>query len=146
MPTTLLYDDLEHALYWVSSSPEFEADAFVCRTTGKIYFRGADGPIDDDFPGDIDDGAEYIVFPHKNDLDLGRDLVFRFVSEHAPHQEQRVREMFRHKGAYSHFKALLARGGLLDSWHAFEHQATRTALERWASENSFTVVYARGDA
>jgi hypothetical protein len=146
MPARVRYDDLEQALYWVSSPPEFEADAFVSRTTGKVYFRGTDGPVNDDFPEDIEDGAEYIAFPHKNDLDLGRDLVFRFVNLHAAHLQQQVHQVFRHKGAYSGFKGLLARNSLLDNWHEYERQATQSALEEWALENGFTVEHASGDA
>jgi hypothetical protein len=146
MPTRIRYDDLEHALYWVSSSPEFEADAFVSRATGKVYFRGTDGPVDDDFPDDIEDAVEYIAFPHKNDLDLGRDLVFRFVNEHAAHLEQQVHQLFRRKGAYSGFKSLISRCDLLDNWHEYERQATQNALEQWASTHGFTVEYANSDA
>jgi hypothetical protein len=146
VPTRVRYDDLEHALYWVSSPPEFEADAFVSRTNGKVYFRGTDGPVDDDFPADIEDGAECIAFPHKNELGLGRDLAFRFVNEQAAHLGHQVHEVFRHKGAYSRFKALLARSSLLDNWHEYERQATRSALEAWASENGFIVEHTSGAA
>lgn len=128
------YDDLEHALHWGSSPPGFGAEAFVSRSTGTVWFRSADGPIDEDFPADIDDGLAYIAMPHKHDLDLGRDLVRRFVLEHAAHLERQVHEIFRRKGAYARFKALLARQDLLERWHGYENQATRLALQAWAAD------------
>jgi hypothetical protein len=146
MSAPIRYEDLEQALYWVSSPPGLEADAFVSRTTGKVHFRGPDGPVDDDFPEDVEDGTEYIAFPHKNELDLGRDLVFRFVIEHAAGLEHQVREVFRRKGAFSRFKEVLARNNLLERWHEYERRATQGALERWASENGFTVTHASSAA
>lgn len=135
------YDDLEQALHWVSSPPGFDAEAFVSRSTGKVWYRSADGPLDDDFPADIDDGVAYIAVPHKRDLDLGRGLVRRFVREHAEHLERQVHAIFLHKGAYARFKALLARQDLLERWHAYENQAARSALEAWAADNGFDVVH-----
>jgi hypothetical protein len=150
MQTKVSLEDLENALMWVSSPAEFEAAAFVSRTTGRIYSRGPDGPVEDDCPSDIEDGMEYIAVPHKNGLDLGRTLVLRFVDERAPDIAAEVRIAFRSKGAYSRFKALLVRRGLLESWHAYENEATAQALERWAQEQGFLVTRglpsAEGDA
>lgn len=140
MTAQVLVDDLEEALYWVSASNAFEAAAFVSRTSGRIYFRGPDGPVEDDFPDDIEDGTEYLAVPHKNDLDLGRDLVFRFMSERAPRLEPQVRDLFRRRGAYQQYKGLLQRHRLLDDWHAYERDATRLALEGWARDNGLALA------
>ncbi len=113
MTASVSLEDLEHALFWVSSPPEFDAAAFVSRTTGKLFLRGADGPVDDDFPEDIDDGLEYIAVPHRNELGLGRQLVYRFVEDAAPHLRHKVQEAFRRRGAYARFKALLDDNSLL---------------------------------
>jgi hypothetical protein len=135
MPTPVRIDDLEDALMWTSS---IENDALLSRSTGRIYFRGPDGPVDPDFPEDIEDGAEYIAIPHKNELELGRSLVLRFVDEHAPHLADEVYDIFRHKGAYARLEVLLQRVRLLDRWHEYEQRATSKALERWAVENGFS--------
>lgn len=126
---------LEEALDWVSGPPELDAEAFVSRTTGAIYFRNMDGPMEDDPPEDIDNGMAYLPVPHKNDLDLGRRLVLNFIEERAPSLLDQVHELFRKKGAYSRLKGLLQRARLLDSWHEYEHHATREALTRWAAEH-----------
>jgi hypothetical protein len=143
MPATVSLDALEHALMWVSSAPEFEAVAYVSRTTGKIYSRGPDGPVEDDYPKDIEDGVEYVAVPHKNELELGRNLALRFAEECAPQISEQVREAFRRKGAYGQFKALLQRQRLLESWHQYENEATALALECWAQEQGFQVEHDR---
>ena len=145
MLTPISFDDLEQALLWVSSPPEFDAAAFVSRTTGKIYSRGSDGPIQDDYPSNIEDGSEYIAIPHKNELDLGRNLVLRFIDEHAQHLSAEVRDAFRRKGAYSRFKALLLRHRLLENWQRYENEATAHALERWAEEQGFRVNHGKSN-
>jgi hypothetical protein len=86
-------------------------------------------------PEDIEDETKYVLVPGKHDLDLGRSLVMRFTYSNAPHLEERIRDIFRRKGAYSRFKELLLANDLLDSWY----EATREALEEWASENGITV-------
>jgi hypothetical protein len=140
MTAVVSLSDIEDALAWVSGPPEFDTEAFVSRTTGKVYLRNMDGPVDGDFPEDIDDGLEYLAVPHKNDLDLGRHLVFSFIDEYSPSLLEQVRELFRKKGAYSRFKDLLQRHRLLDSWHEYERCATRDALTRWAAENGLTTT------
>lgn len=50
MPTKVSLDDLEIAVMWVSSGPEFEPAAFVSLRTGRIFSRGSDGPIEEDYP------------------------------------------------------------------------------------------------
>jgi hypothetical protein len=133
-------DSLEHALDWVSSTPSMDAAAYISRTSGQIYLIGPDGPVGDDTPEDIEDGTAYVAVPHKNELDLGRRLVLQFVADAAPELSRDVAELFRRKGAYSRFKALMQRRSLLDAWHAYETEATRGALVQWAQEEGFVMV------
>lgn len=137
MPTPILYSDLENAFFWASSATGLQAEAFVCLATGKTYFRGDDEL--DELPDDIEDDSRYVLVPGRNDLDLGRALVMRFTYRNAPHLEDRTLDIFRRKGAYSRFKDLLLANDLLDSWHEYENQAIREALEEWASENGLAV-------
>ena len=44
----------------------------------------------DDLPEDVDESDKYIEIPHKNELDLGRNLVFQFVSKHIPEEIVKV--------------------------------------------------------
>ena len=57
--------------------------------------------------------------PHKNDLDLGQALVFEFAASHLPDEYDRVRDIFRRRGAYGRFKDLLDSKGLLETWYRF---------------------------
>ena len=61
----------------------------------------------DELPDDIEDSRKYIEIPHKNELDLGKNIVMRFVIEFMPDDIYRVENIFKRKGAYSRFKSLL---------------------------------------
>lgn len=50
--------------------------------------------------GDLD-WDQCIEIPHKVEFGLGRELVFEFVEESLPDDHERVRKIFRRKGAYS---------------------------------------------
>ncbi|MCG2775017.1 MAG: hypothetical protein L6406_04970, partial [Desulfobacterales bacterium] len=76
-----------------------------------------------------------IEIPHKNDLDLGRHLVFEFIEEYLPDDYERVRQMFRRSGAYSRYKALLEQRGLLKKWDDTENSREERALRKWCEEN-----------
>jgi hypothetical protein len=51
-----------------------------------------------------------------------------------------VRHFFSKRGAYPKFKALLARRGAIDRWHAFEAKATEQALRDWCALNDIEIV------
>ncbi len=133
------YEDLESAFHWSSSGAPFENTALLHRQTGEVFLKSMHGDIDGDIPEDIEDGSIYIAAPHKNDLNLGRDLVFEFVEAVAPQHLSKVESYFRQRGAYSKLKALLERESLLEGWYKYEAEATRNALLRWASENGLHI-------
>lgn len=113
-------------------------NAYLCRETGQIFYTSEMGDSDD-LPEDIDDVEKYIAIPHKNDLDLGKALVFEFVSEYLPEELERVYSIFRRKGAYSRFKDLLASKGALEDWYKFEDQRQKDALKRWCRDNGIEI-------
>ncbi len=129
------YEDLLLAFEFVSSSPPIENSAYVSLDTGKIYWASSLTPIEDDAPDDLEESDRYIAIPHKNDLDLGQDLVFRFVAQELPNDYERVRGFFRHKGAYARFKQLLVSQGILEKWYKFENASMETALREWCVQN-----------
>lgn len=135
--TPLKFDELESAFYWVSGTTPFENSAYVSRATGQVYCISEESEGDEEIPDDIEDETEYIAVPHKNDLDLGRSLVFEFVEEYLPESIQKVHAIFSKRGAYSRFKDLLEYKGLLEKWYEFERDATEKALHGWAKENGF---------
>ena len=86
-------------------------------------------------PGDVDNLDKYIRIPHRNDLDLGKVLVFDFVSGHLPDALQEVDRIFNRKGAYARFKQFLESKGMLDQWYEYEDRRQKTALREWCKEN-----------
>jgi hypothetical protein len=134
------FDDIENAFLYVSMSPMFGNQAILSKDTGEIFYISEMGDSDD-LPDDIDESDNYIEIPQKNDLDLGKNLVFRFVSEHLPEEYDRVLQIFRKKGAYSRYKNLLDQKGLLDQWYEFENDAQSKALREWCIENNIDLIY-----
>lgn len=136
----ITYADLESALLWSSSGAPYENEAFLCRKTGEVFLKSMNGDFEEELPEDIEDGTLYVTMPHKNELDLGRSLVFSFVEAELPQSVGLVQKFFRQRGAYGKFKALLDREGHLEHWYEYEAKATEAALSTWASENGFVVL------
>lgn len=137
---TLKYTDLEMAYAFVSSGADLvDAAAYVCRSSGKIYWVSSELGDEEEVPEGVDDLERYAVIPTQYDLDLGKRLVLRFAEGHIPEQYDRVSEIFRRRGAYSRYKDLLQRLGQLDAWYRFEESATEAALREWAEAEGFDV-------
>ena len=111
--------------------------AIVNKKTGEVFYRSELSGLDE-FPEDLEGGA-FIEIPHKNDLDLGRDLVFDFVSSRLPQRLGEVDQIFRSRGAYSRFKSLLVSVGLLEEWYSFEEEQGRSALRQWCKDNGLQI-------
>ncbi len=131
----MTYDTIEDAFLFVSSTASFEHTAVVHRQTGESFYA-SDIAGYDELPEDLDESDEYIIIPHKNDLNLGKPLVIDFVRSRCPEEIDRVLTIFRRRGAYGRFKDLLERKALLDEWYVFEQQRTRQALLLWCEENN----------
>jgi hypothetical protein len=117
--------------------------AFVCKRTGKIYYQTDfldDEEMNDELPDDIDDEEKYVALPDKRELGLGKPMVLDFAREFLPDDFDDVRYFFSKRGAYPKFKALLARRGAIDRWHAFEAKATEQALRDWCALHEIEIV------
>ena len=132
------YDDLENFFLFVSMQPPFTHTAILNKETGETYFESEYGDSDE-LPEDIDD-EKYIEVPHKNDLDLGRNFVFEFVSQYMPNDQGKVYEIFSRKGAYSRYKDLLESRGLLEKWYDYENERTKEVLLSWCAENNIEII------
>lgn len=137
---TVKYDDLSAAFDFVSFAAPMEHHAYVSIDTGTIYWISDANPLEEEIPEDLETSERYIAIPHKNDLDLGSDLVLRFAADQLPSLYNRVEQFFRHRGAYARFKELLASEGCLDRWYAFEAESTERALKNWCNENDINVI------
>ena len=120
---------------YVASAMYGKNSAVLCKDTGKMLYRSDMAGIDEIEDEEDLDWDQCIGIPHKNDLDLGRNLVFEFVEERLPDDYERVRQMFRRSGAYSSYKTLLERRGLLEKWYDTENSREEQALRKWCKEN-----------
>ena len=123
-----------------------ENRAYLDPRTGRLYVvSDLDDPEDpiEEVPEDLETSKVYIALPDRRHLNLGRPLALSFVEEALPDQWETAAEIFRRKGAYGRFKALLARHGALQSWYAFQAAATERALREWCEDNGIALVAAR---
>lgn len=129
--------ELQGAVEWVSDNVA-DSEAFVCRQTGRIYWISDDGSLGPaERPVDVDDLEKYAPVPDKYELDIGVRLVFDFTKTHLPGQYDKIRSVFRRKGAYGRFKALLAEHNLLERWYDFSEEQSLAVLEEWCASEGF---------
>lgn len=131
--------DLLDGLDFSSFDDDFEAGAYVCRETGKVYCFSAENGFDEDLPEDLTTSGQYVELPSKHDFDLGVPLVMAFVEEVLPEDLETVADYFSRRGAYREYGELLERRGVRERWYAFEAAATQRALREWAQAQGFSV-------
>lgn len=136
------FREIENAMMFVSSMGFGENSAVLDKSTGKIYYQSEYGDVDEfeDFSEDDYDPEIHIEIPHKNHLDLGKDLVFEFAKRFIPDDYDRVRRIFKKRGAYSRFKDLLDSRGMLQKWYDFENHREQLALVQWCEENKIDLI------
>jgi hypothetical protein len=127
------FDDIQHAFSFVSSASYGMHDAVIDTQTGIIYYRSELGGYDEISENNINWGTALSI-PHKNDLDLGQELVYRFVNSYLPKEYDRVQGFFRRSGAYQRYKEFLDSLGLLQQWYDFESKEEKHSLELWCQD------------
>ena len=132
---TIKFSDIEDAFFFVSMDQQYLHNAFLCKETGQLFYTSEMGDSDE-LPDDIDTSDKYIDIPHKIDLDLGKDLVIEFISKYLPEELDNVYTIFRRKGAYSRYKDLLEKKGVLEDWFNYENKRQEEALKNWCQENN----------
>ena len=132
------FSDIEIAFDYVSSNQPHINHAYISILTGDVYYT-SEMYDSDELPDDIDDVSIYVSIPHKNDLNLGRQLVLDFVSEFLPDDYDTVCKIFSRKGAYSKYKQLLENRGKLEQWYKCETETQREALLDWYTENQIQI-------
>lgn len=131
--------EIVDAFDYVSSGQMYDHQAFLDKETGTIYWHSEIGDNFEELPDDIDD-ERYLEIPHKNELDLGRNLVMNFVHQRLDTKDvEKVESFFKKKGAYSRFKSFLEQKGVLDSWHEYEAKAQENVLKQWCEDNNLEI-------
>ena len=133
------FSDIEDAFFYVSSAPMTTNTAVLCKETGELFYA-SDYTDEDEIPEDIYYRDDCIEIPHKNDLDLGRNLVFEFVEEYLPGDFDRVRNIFRRKGAYGRYKDLLDDRGLSQEWYDFENTRQAETIRQWCKDDEIKLI------
>lgn len=135
------FREIEDALMFVSASAYGENSATLDRSTGKIYYQSdyADFDETDELSEEDYDPEIHIKIPHKNDLNLGKNLVFAFVEQVIPYAHEKVHHIFKKRGAYSRYKDWLDSQGLLQQWYDFENEKEQAALLKWCEENEIDI-------
>jgi hypothetical protein len=133
------FEDLQMAFDFVNFGAPGEHQAYLDTQTGLFHWHSDVGDNFEELPDDLDD-ERYIEIPHKNELDLGKSLVFDFVRQFLPDDYDDVRDIFRRRGAYGQFKAMLARRNVVDRWHDFSAKAEEAALRAWCADNAIELV------
>jgi hypothetical protein len=129
------FSEIEMAFDFVSSDQPLMNVAYVSKSRGETYIHSEMHGEEDDLPDDIYESDDYIEIPHKNDLDLGQKLVWKFVEREIPGLEHKVRGFFSRREAYSRYKTFLEQIDLLEKWYDYENSETQKALRAWCEEN-----------
>jgi len=107
--------------------------AFLDKETGKVYYYTDSGDNFEELPEDLDENDKYIEIPCKNDLELGRNLVFDFAAQYLPDDANYIQEMFCRKGAYLQFRNFLGCKGIIKKWYDFENEQVEKVLREWCA-------------
>lgn len=133
------FKDIEDAFDFVNFGQLGEHEAYLNIHTGETFWYSEFGDNEEELPEDIDDENKYIALPDKNDLHLGKRLVLSFVYKYLPEEAEKIEAIFHRKGAYSKFKSILERKGIIDNWYDYENAAQEKALREWCKLNSVTI-------
>jgi hypothetical protein len=125
-------DDIEWAIEFASSGFG-DHEAYINLDTGEIYYIG--DAVEEPIPDDLYESDRYLLFPSKQDLDLGKRLALSFIAESIPDKLEFGYDIFSRRGAYAKFKTLLESKGKLESWYAYEVAALRRATIQWCRDN-----------
>ena len=128
------FDRLLEAFEFVSFGPPEEHQAFVCLETGRSTGIASLETTRNSCRKILTTLKGSVAIPHKNDLDVGKNLVFEFIEEVLPDAMSEVERMFSRRGAYSNFKNLLERRGLLPRWYEYEATAQEKAMREWCAD------------
>jgi len=139
MKKKLTLSEIEDAFLFVNMSSYGDHTAYLSKKTGEIYYSSESGDYDK-LPDDDDTLADCVEIPHRNDLNLGKNLVLQFVSEHIPEAIARIEKIFGKKGAYSRYKAFLEEKGFLEQWYDYENRRQSEELKQWCKDNNIDLV------
>ncbi|MDG5978282.1 hypothetical protein H010_23731 [Hydrogenophaga taeniospiralis CCUG 15921] len=94
--------------------------------------------LEDEPPTALETSSRYLATPHhKNELDLGRELVLAFVAQELPGEYDRCADFFRRRGAYGRFKGYLESRDVLENGMPLRTKPRRTGCVRGVKSTAF---------
>jgi hypothetical protein len=138
---TIKFLEFLDAFDFASYSGPGESRAFINLDTGALHCISDAIEPEEELPEDLDSSDRYLALPHKNDLDLGRQLALSFTEQYLANEYDRVVGYFHKRGAYSRFKDLLEHRGVLETWYTYEKLATERALRQWCADHEIQLSF-----
>lgn len=133
----LNYSDFEMAIEFVSSGYGYDNSAWLDKESGVIYYDS--DMSDEELPDDLYENDKYLPIPDKSDFGLGKQLAIEFARANVPEDFDQVYSIFRSKGAYSRYKHLLEKRGVLEKWYEFEEESLKNSIVEWCKDNNVTL-------
>ena len=139
MKVKMKFTEMDMAFDYASADSPGMTTVLLDTKTGEFHCHSE--LIDlDPLPEELYDSEDTISIPHKNDLDMGRNLVFEFAAQVIPDELDRVEAFFSRRGAYRRFKDLLEYTGHLQEWYDYEGAAREKAMRAWCEENEIELI------
>ena len=129
---TFKFTNIDASFEKVSSSREGETTIVLNNDTGEILCRSK--ATGEDQIGELEytrSPGTFVQVPHKNDLDLGANMVLEFAEHFMPEDYYKIRSIFKTRGAYRKFKVILDQKRMLQAWEDFESKTLENALRKW---------------
>ncbi|HED31306.1 MAG TPA: hypothetical protein ENN50_06445 [Prosthecochloris aestuarii] len=127
----LSYSEIVMAFDFVSSGEEGDNHAWICRDSGEIVYFSEVLGLDERRGQDIH-SPNCVAVPHRNDLELGRELVFDFIDEELPDKYASIRDIYADpEDPEGRFRELLQARGVLDRWNDYKAGRIRSSLMTW---------------
>lgn len=128
------FKDIEDAYRKANTGGYVESKSRLDKATGKFYDQSANGE-EEGIPEEVSGSGHVVSLPNKKDLDLGPQMVFRFIRETFPDGYDKVSEIFTRRGAYGRYKKWLIANNLTDKWLEYSEAAEKAALRAWCADN-----------
>ncbi len=133
------YSEIQMAFEFVSSGEEGDNFAYLCKDAGEIFYYSEMLGLDERRGRDMNSGNCFLI-PHRNSLDLGRELAFDFIDEVLPSEYAAVRDAFADpEDAQGQYIALLETNGKLQEWYDYQSHHTSRMLREWCAARGIAV-------
>lgn len=147
--------DLEELAFVLESGPDHfsTSSARIDLTNGDVLTGSSFDYLVEtgEVPGDEDEEAEdeedrWLFVDPLGSRSAYRDMEWFIGQQSDPQLQARLERAISGRGAFRHFKDVLADVGLLDQWYEIDNDSQRGRARRWLADEGYTPVWReRGD-